>query len=288
MIDAMARAGASLAEPKYISAAFKAAEFITKKMQQSDGRLFHTWRAGSAKFDAYLDDYASLANSLVSLYEATGDDRWIDEAVRLLDIVLNHFADPAGGGFFYTATDHEPLIARNKELTDSSTPSGNALAANALLRLGRLLGRSDYLDAAERTLAAAAPIMQRAPMATGQMLLALDRFLGPSHELVLLGDYANDATGDAIELIQGRYLPRSVFGYRLADAKNLRKSSIPAGPYSQHVDPLFAGKSSPDGEPVLYICQNFACQAPAIGLAAIGMALDAVSRSRPTQDGSAI
>ena len=64
--------------------------------------------------------------------------------------MLEKFADPAGGGFFYTADDHEQLIARTKELTDSSTPSGNALAATALLRLGKLLGRSDYLDAAER------------------------------------------------------------------------------------------------------------------------------------------
>ena len=88
--------------------------------------------------------------------------------------------------------DHEQLIARTKELTDSSMPSGNALAATAFLRLGRLLGRGDYLDAAERTLAAALPIMQRAPMAAGQMLLALDRYLGPSNELVLVGDMARD------------------------------------------------------------------------------------------------
>ena len=140
-----------------------------------DGRLLHTWRGGKAKLDAYLDDYASLANALVTLYEATGDERWIDEAVRLADVMLEKFADPAGGGFFYTASDHEQLLTRTKELTDSSVPSGNALAATALLRLGKLLGRSDYLDAAEATLAAAVPILERAPMAAGQMLLALDR-----------------------------------------------------------------------------------------------------------------
>ena len=157
-------------------------------MRREDGRLLHTWRGGKAKLDAYLDDYAALANSLVTLYEATGNERWIDEAVRLMDIVLEQFADPAGGGFFYTASDHEQLLTRTKELTDSSVPSGNALAATALLRLGKLLGRSDYLDAAATTLAAAVPIMERAPMAAGQMLLALDRYLGPSHELVLVGD----------------------------------------------------------------------------------------------------
>ena len=278
MIDAMARVGSALAEPKYGAAASAAAGFITKHMRQSDGRLFHTWRAGSVKLDAYLDDYASLANSLVTVYESSGNEAWIDEAVRLMDIVLKNFADPAGGGFFYTATDHEALIARNKELTDSSTPSGNALAANALLRLGRLLGRGDYLDAAEQTLSAAAPIMQRAPMAVGQMLLALDRHLGPSHEVVLVGDSADDATAQAIALIQRRYLPRSVVAFRLSDAVGL---------HSPHVDPLFAGKSSPNGGPVLYVCQNFACQAPAVGMAAIGTALDTLGRGQPIQDGSA-
>ncbi len=154
MIDAMARAGAALNEPEYVITADEVASFILSRMRRDDGRLLHTWRNGHAKLDAYLDDYASLANSLVSLYEANFKERWIDDAVQMMDIVLDKFADPAGGGFFYTASDHEQLIARTKELTDSSMPSGNSLAANALLRLGRLLGRGDYLDAAEQILAA--------------------------------------------------------------------------------------------------------------------------------------
>ena len=150
----------------------------------------------------------------MSLYEANFKERWIDDAVQLMDIVLDKFVDPAGGGFFYTASDHERLIARTKELTDSSLPSGNSLAANALLRLGRLLGRSDYLDAAEQTLAAAVPIMQRAPMAAGQMLLTLDMYMGPTTELVLVGDMVRDDTKQAIAAIHRRHLPRSVFASR--------------------------------------------------------------------------
>jgi uncharacterized protein YyaL (SSP411 family) len=279
VIDAMARAGAALDEAKYIIAADAAAEFILANVRREDGRLFHTWRSGVGKLDAYLDDYASLANSLIALYEATGNEQRIDESVSLMDVVISKFSDPVGRGFFYTASDHESLIARNKELTDSSTPSGNAMAANALVRLGELLGRSDYLEAAEQTLAAAAPIMQRAPTAAGQMLIALDRFLGPSHELVFVGDYANGDAENALSQIQRRYLPRSVFAFRLADSKNLRAKSIPAGPHSPHLDPLFSGKSSPDGEPVLYVCQNFTCQAPAVGWPEIDRQLAALSES---------
>jgi hypothetical protein len=270
MIDALARAGAALHEPKYVSAADAAAEFILQKLRRDDdGRLLHTWRAGTAKLDAYLDDYAALANSLVTLYEATFNERWIDEAVRLVDVVLDKFADPAVGGFFYTASDHEQLLTRTKELTDSSTPSGNALAATALVRLGALVGRRDYLDAAERTLAAAVPLMERAPMAAGQMLLALDRHLGPAYELGLAGNFHSEQMQSALLLIQGRYLPRSVFAARFPDRK-------PARPQSPRLEDLFQGKTSRDGQPVLYVCQNFTCEEPAVGLAAIEARLDSL------------
>jgi uncharacterized protein YyaL (SSP411 family) len=267
MIDAMARADAALDVADYRTPAAKAAEFILENMRREDGRLLHTWRAGKAKLNAYLDDYASLANSLVSLYEVTFNERWIDEAVRLMDIVLEKFDDPDGGGFFYTAADHEQLITRTKELTDSSTPSGNSLAATALLRLGTLLGRRDYLDAAEKTLTVAVPILQRAPTAAGQMLIALDRYLGPAHEIVLVGDLAQQETLDAIGFMYQEYLPRSVLAIRHSKPNN-------DVPRSRYLDALFVGKSSPDGKPVLYVCQHFACQAPVVGLAAIKSRLE--------------
>ncbi|HEY2759273.1 MAG TPA: thioredoxin domain-containing protein, partial [Pirellulales bacterium] len=174
MIDGLARAAGALNEPRYLAAAMKAAHFILRDMRRGDGRLLHAWRAGKAKYDAYLDDYAALANALVSLYEATFDERYIDEAVRLVEIMLKHFVDASGDGFFYTADDHEQLIARHKDIQDSSVPSGNALAATALVRLGKLTGRTQYLEAAEKTFRMAAGLLERAPTAAGQMLLALD------------------------------------------------------------------------------------------------------------------
>ncbi|MBA3651827.1 MAG: thioredoxin domain-containing protein, partial [Chthoniobacterales bacterium] len=182
MIDALARAAAALDEPRYAAAASKAADFIRDQLARSDGRLLHTWRHGKAKLDAYLDDYAALANGLISLYEATFDGARLEEAARLLDVVLKHFADREGGGFFYTADDHEALIARNKDATDASIPSASALAATALARLGKLTGDRKYGEAAERTLKAAAGLLLQAPTAMGQMLLALDFQLGPTQE----------------------------------------------------------------------------------------------------------
>jgi uncharacterized protein YyaL (SSP411 family) len=131
-------------------------------------------------------------------------------------------------------------------------------------------------------MAAALPVMQRAPTAAGQMLLALDRYLGPAHELVLVGDMARDETKQAIAAVQQRYLPRTVVAVRDS------ASADETGARSRHLDEIFAGKESQDGRPVLYVCQNFACQAPATGMEAIEAALDKVGNARPNRDGSAI
>ena len=271
MINAMARAGAALSEPRYIDAARKAADFILREMRDK-GRLLHTWRAGVAKLDAYLDDYAALANSLVSLYEATFNEAYLADAANLIDDVIERFSDQREGGFFFTASDHERLIARTKELTDSSTPSGNALAATALVRLGKLLGRGEYLDAAERTIAAAAIIIERAPLAAGQMLLALDHYLGPSHELVLVGNLQNEDGKGASTTVHRCFLPRCVIAARDSTADPSRSSQI--------LQDIFSGKNSQDGRPVLYICQDFACQEPAAGLAVIESRLDALANTK--------
>jgi uncharacterized protein YyaL (SSP411 family) len=241
-----------------VEAARKAADFVLRELRTSDGKLMHTWRSGVAKLDAYLDDYASLANALMTLYETTLDEKYIDRACELLDILQSKFADPVGGGFFFTSDDHEELIARTKELTDSSIPSGNALAATALLRLGKLLGRRDYLDAAERTLAAAAGVMERAPTAAGQMLLALDLYLGPAHELVLVGDGSRGALAIVQADFHALFLPRCVLAARESVARDRHTRSAA-------LDDIFTGKTSESGTPALYVCEEFACQAPVIG-----------------------
>ncbi|NIP84575.1 MAG: thioredoxin domain-containing protein, partial [Planctomycetales bacterium] len=96
--------------------------------------------------------------------------------------------DPQGGGLFYTASDHEPLIARQKDLTDNAVPGGNGLAATGLLRLARLTGRPQLAETAIGVLQAAAERMREFPSATGQLLLALEFHLDPGYELVLVGD----------------------------------------------------------------------------------------------------
>ncbi|MEM6656138.1 MAG: thioredoxin domain-containing protein, partial [Planctomycetota bacterium] len=163
-------------------------------------------------------------------------------------------------GFFYTADDHERLITRGKDLTDNATPGGNSLAATALVRLGKLTGDAKHLDAAHATLTAAADMMHRAPMAMGQMLIALDLWLGPTPELVLSGD-----DGSAAKAIHRRFLPRRVLASRTEDGSPLLEAAL-------------AGKEPIDDAPTLYVCENHACQEPIVGSKAIEEKLAADAR----------
>ncbi|NLF71037.1 MAG: thioredoxin domain-containing protein [Candidatus Anammoximicrobium sp.] len=262
MIEPLARAAAAFDEPRYEDAAVRAAEFILREMQRPDGRLLHTWRGGQAKLAAYLDDYAFLIQALVTLYETQFDERWMEAAVRLADLVLDHFADPQQAGFFYTADDHEQLIARTKDFYESSVPSGNAVAAAALLRLGKLCGRSDYLQAAHGTVTAAAGLMRRAPSAVGQMLAAAEMLLGPLPEIAIVGDPSRGDTAAVLSDLRRRYLPNRTLACRVPGHEG------DSGPLAA----LFQGKSLCGPEPTVYVCENFACQAPVTGRqAAIGL-----------------
>ena len=186
-IIAMARAGAAFDEPRYTAAAQKAATFVLDKMRRKDGRLLHTWRKGEAKLDAYLDDYAGMIVALVTLYQTDFNEQWIDAAVELANQTVKHFGDEETGAFFFTADDHEQLIARVKDFQDNSVPSGNALAATGLQMLGHVIGQDRWLERSHQVIAAGSNLMRRAPMAAGQMLIAAENMLDQNYELVLDG-----------------------------------------------------------------------------------------------------
>ena len=150
MIAPLADGAAILDDDRYVEAARRAAAFVLDRMRAEDGRLLHSYKDGQAKFNGYLDDYANLIDGLTHLYEATGEPRWIEAALELAGVMIEEFHDRDGGGFFYTGTSHEELIARQKDAYDNATPSGNAMAATALLRLGALTGRDDLTELGAR------------------------------------------------------------------------------------------------------------------------------------------
>ncbi|MFO0915623.1 MAG: thioredoxin domain-containing protein [Pirellulales bacterium] len=256
MIHAMARAANAFAGERYLQGAQQAAAFIQRELwNAAEQRLLHTWRQGQAKLNAYLEDYACLINGLISLYEADGDERWIDWSSELADVVLQRFQDREGGGFYFTSDDHERLITRTMDWHDSSVPSGNGMAATALLRLGRLIGSTEYYQAAEQTLIRGRSILSDRSTAAGQLLLAADLWLGPAHEIVAIVD---DVAGSAVEFCRtmgSRFLPRAEWAVREA-ARCADGGSL---------GPMFQDRRPVDNLPTIYVCSQSTCQPPVSG-----------------------
>ena len=257
MIDAMARAGGAFNDVAYTRSAIAAASFICDQMCRDDGRLLHSWRHGEAKFDAYLDDYACLIQALVSVFEVTFDERWIDESVRLAELMVAHFYDAEEGGFFFTADDHEQLIARKKDYFDSSVPSGNGAAVCALIRLGKLTARPDWLQLARETIDSASGVIENAPAASGQILIGLDMLLGPVWELAIVASGRDRA--ELASAIHQLFLPARVVAARHHSDPESR---------SDHLNPLFEARLAPAEQATLYVCQDGACQQPVSGTVA--------------------
>ncbi|HXG11007.1 MAG TPA: thioredoxin domain-containing protein [Gemmataceae bacterium] len=264
MISAFAQAAQGLDEPRYAQAAARAADFILTRMRGPDGRLRRTWSAGSpAKLNAYLEDYAFLIDALVSLYEADFNPRWVKEALVLADVMVEQFWDEDEGGFFFTGRDHEELIARTKEPQDNAIPSGNSMAVTGLLRLAALTGRDDLRDKAATTLRLYRGLLAGHPMAAGQMLAALDFYLGPVQEFAIVGDPDSEETRRVLRAVRSGFRPNRVVAF---------KPSTTTATGVEEVVPLLAGKTAADTV-TTYVCERFACRVPLVGAAAAEAAL---------------
>jgi uncharacterized protein len=186
-IRGLAIAGRALQRPDLVTAAAAAADFLEDRMLQN-GRLLASYKDGSARFNAYLDDYAFLLDALLELLQAEWRTPVLQTAGQLADALLDHFFDADSGGFFFTADDHEALMHRPKPLADESIASGNGVAVLALQRLGFLLGEHRYLRAAEKTLRYAAATMSEHPHAHVTLLTALDEYLHNPEIVIIRGE----------------------------------------------------------------------------------------------------
>ncbi|HEX9037853.1 MAG TPA: thioredoxin domain-containing protein [Ktedonobacterales bacterium] len=260
-LRALAEAGQALGREDYSDAARRSADFLTTVMLR-DGRLLRTWRAGVAKLDAYLEDYGGLANGLVSVYELTGDTRYISSAQSLADALIERFWDDSVGGFFDTGVDHERLVGRPRELTDNVTPSGTSLACEALLRLAALTGQPMYREKAAHTIYSLLPLAQRSPSSFGRILCALDDLIGPFYEVAIIGR-PDDANTRALRaVLNDLWYPRTVIGV-----------GSPGDGAASTVVPLLADRPMLGDRPAAYVCQGFVCQRPVTDPEALAQSL---------------
>jgi uncharacterized protein len=177
MIAAYADGYRVLKVEKYREAAAKAAGFLLDKLRLPDSRFLRTYRQGQAKLAAYLEDYAFLAHGLIRLHAATGDARWLREARAVTDRMIADFEDREEGGFFYTATGHESLLARAKDPFDNALPSGNSMAILDLMAVYRATGEASYRDHAGKALDAFSTSLSQVPAAMPAVVIGMDEYL---------------------------------------------------------------------------------------------------------------
>ncbi len=207
MIAGMAKAAKVFNRPDWLHSAQQAMDFVRSTLW-CDGKLLATYKDGKAHLNAYLDDHAFLLNALLELMQVEFRDADLAFATQLADALLERFEDAEAGGFFFTSHDHEVLIQRNKIGQDNATPSGNGIAAQALLRLTLVTGETKYAAAAERCLQLFFPTMLQSASYHSSLCTALAEVLQPPVLLVLRG---NESETDAWQqALHKHYLPNVI------------------------------------------------------------------------------
>lgn len=265
-IGALAEGARVLGHRRFREGALRAARFAMDHLRRPDGGLFRTWRAGSARLDAYLEDYAYLGDGLLDLYEATGERSCFEVSAQLAERLVADFADPAHGGFLATAIGHQPLLARLREGHDGALPSANAVAARLLARLSWHLDRPDHRLWAVRALRAHGHAIERAPRAFATALSVADLLLEGPLEVVLTGAADDPAREELSRALGRRYLPNRVVAHALPAAADRAASSG-----------LLAGRVGL-GTASVQLCYDRVCHPPVCDAGTLREALDEAER----------
>jgi len=248
MIAALARSGAILNNQEHLLAAKNSADFIIQNLIDDDGVLLKRHRNGKSGINGMIEDYAFFIWGLIELYQADFDSKYIEIAAMLSDYQIAHFWDIENHGFFFTSDNSEELIIRSKEIYDGAIPSGNSVSAYNFIRLGKILSRVDYEDIAFKTIDAFAYNLNRYSTGSSMLLQAISLIENPFYEIVVVGDF--DKSLNLIDFIQKHPQPNKVIIY---------KDNIKDNEMFNYLDFY---KSKQNGEPLVYVCQNYSCKLP--------------------------
>ena len=253
MIAALAKGAQAFDEPKYAEAAKRAADFILTGMRREDGRILHRYRDGHTAILANVDDYAFLIWGLLELYETVFDVDYLQTALDLNSEMIKYFWDEKDGGFYFTAEDAEELIVRQKEIYDGAMPSGNSVAVSNLFRLSRITANTDFEDKANKIMLAFSKDVESAPSGYTQMMVALGFGIGPSYEIVIVGNPEADDTKEMLSSLGKHFIPYKVVLLKHDDQEKADITRI--AEYTEY-------HSSFDGKATAYVCLDFACKMP--------------------------
>jgi uncharacterized protein YyaL (SSP411 family) len=253
MAAALARAGRILDRPAYVQAAADAMEFTLGSMRAKDGRLLHRWHSQDAAIPGFLDDHAFAAWACLELYDSTLTPVWLERAAALVTEADRLFADAESGGYFFTGSDNEELLVRQKEVYDGAIPSGNSVMVHVLVRLSRLTGVTAHEAAAESILNAFGGTVARLPAGHAHFLHGLHRMTQPSLEVVVAGDPGREDTKRMLSTVRDS---------APIDAAILLLPPDDAGAGIRSAAPFTEAFTTIDGRATAYVCRGFACQLP--------------------------
>ncbi|MEG6586799.1 thioredoxin domain-containing protein [Dendrosporobacter sp. 1207_IL3150] len=260
MIVAFAKASRILNRSDYTIMAQRAIDFIYSKLIREDGRLLARYRDGDAAYAAYLDDYAFLLWALVETYETVYEPIYLHRAMELYSDLKTLFWDEANGGFFFYGLDSEELLIRPKELYDGAMPSGNSVAALALLQLARLTENKEVLELANNQIEAFSYEAQRHPKAFTFFLIAFSYYLSVPQHIVVAGSSDSEDTWSMLNEVGNKFLPYTVIMLNDSEHKELINEVLP---HIVEQQPL-------EGKATAYVCNNLSCKPPISSIERLG------------------
>lgn len=257
-IAGLARAARALdhsaGDPSLTAMAVKAADHILAAARSEDGALTHTVqnRSSGRSIAGYLDDHAFLAWGLLELYEVTWDVRYLEQATALCEAMLDGFGPGEGGALYTTADDAPEVLVRSQRLNDSSIPSGNAIAASTMNRIGHMLGRPRFIDSAARLAAAAAPTICAHPSSSFSHLSLFRELWAPARSVTI----ASSDPGSWIQAV------RSVADHGGTDI--IVCSDAGSAESLVKLDPGSQGRFDKLGTGRAYLCTGTTCSSPMV------------------------
>ncbi|MDQ1279532.1 MAG: uncharacterized protein QG670_794 [Thermoproteota archaeon] len=264
MAAALAKCSTAFNQPIYAEKAEKTLNFILERLQTVDGKLCHRYKDGETAIRASIEDYAFTIWGLIEVYEATFKVKFLAEALRLQREAIKHFWDNIAGGFYFTAEYDEKVLVRVKEYRDSAIPSANAVSLLNLTRLARMTGEVEFEEKAQELQKAIATATSVSACQNTMLLAALDFAIGPTSEVVIVGDKEDRTTKEALRVFSTKFIPNMTILLKGEEDEQL----VAIAEHTKVMRMI-------NDKTTIYVCRNYTCNQPTNDIA---QALEAVNK----------
>jgi uncharacterized protein len=251
MVTTLCKASAALNDDNYKNLAIATMGFLLEKFikEPASVELYHTYKNGTAKYPAFLDDYAYLIQACIHLQEVSSNTAYLDTAKEITQFVIENFSDEATGYFFFTHKNQTDIIFRKKEVYDGATPSGNSIMADNLFYLSVIFNNTNWYAMAQKIITALGTAIIKYPTSFGIWASLLLKNTFGINELVIAGNNFTSLRNQLLEL----YLPGKIL-----QSGNGQNSDFP----------LLRGKN-PANETLIYLCRQYSCKSPVISIESV-------------------